>query len=154
MDATAAIVLDGYRQVHQRIRAELETLDPALLHLTPAPDTSSIAVLVRHTLGSEGDVLCAVAGLPLPSPRDRDAEFGATAANTDRASLYAALEAADRLLDETGPHINAERLGMIVERPPRPSRTGLGWLIENYCHAREHLAHLELTRQILLQPTR
>jgi hypothetical protein len=149
MDATAAIVLDGYRQVHRRIRAELGTLDPALLHLAPAPDTSSIAALVRHTLGSEGDVLRAVASLP-PVARDRDAEF--RAADTDRANLYAALDAADRLLDEAGPHITAERLRVTVERPPRPPRTGLGWLIENYCHAREHLAHLELTRQILLQP--
>ena len=149
MDATAAIVLDGYRQVHRRIRAELETLDPALLHLAPAPEANSIAVLIRHTLGSEGDVLCAVAGLPLPTPRDRTAEFGATAADTDRASLGAALEAADRLLDEVGPRLTPERLRVTVERPPRPPRTGAGWLIENYCHAREHLAHLELTRQIL-----
>ena len=147
MDATAAIVLDGYRQVHGRIRAELEALDPALLHLAPAPDTSSIAALVRHTLGSEGDVLCAVSGLPLPSPRDRAAEFAA--ADTDHASLYVALEAADHLLGEAGPRLTAERPRVTVERPPRPARTGLGWLIENYCHAREHLAQLELTRQLL-----
>jgi DinB family protein len=83
----AAIILDGYRQVHQRMRAELETLDPALLHLTPAPETSSIAALVRHTLGSEGDVLHAVAGLP--SARDRAAEFRATA-DIDLASLVSA----------------------------------------------------------------
>jgi hypothetical protein len=140
----AAIVLDGYRQVHQRIWAELETLDPALLHLAPAPETNSMAVLVCHTLGSEGDVLRAVAGLP--SPRDRSAEFSVTAANLDLAGLRAALDAADRLLDEVRPRITAERLPMTIERPPRPSRTGLGWLIENYCHAR----HLELTRQLLL----
>jgi hypothetical protein len=152
MDATAAIVLDGYRQVHRRLRAALETLDPALLHQAPAPATNSIAVLVRHTLGSEGDVLRAVAGLP--STRDRDAEFRATAADTDRAGLYAALDAADRLLDEAGPRITAARLRVTVERPPRPPRTGLGWLVENYGHAREHLAHLELTRQLLLQPAR
>ncbi len=154
METTATLVLDGYRQVHRRIRAELEALDPALLHVTPGPDTTSIAALVRHTLGSEGDVLCAVAGLSLPAPRDRAAEFGATVADTDRASLYTALDAADRLLDEAGPRLTPERLRATVERSPRPPRTGLGWLIENYCHAREHLAHLELTHQILRQPGR
>jgi hypothetical protein len=152
MENAAAIVLDGYRQVHRRFRAELEALDPALLHRPPAPDTSSIAALVRHTLGAEGDVLRAVAGLPLPSPRDRAAEFAAD--DTDHASLYAALEVADRLLAEVGPRLTAERLRVTVERPPRPPRIGLGWLIENYCHAREHLAHLELTRQLLQQPAR
>jgi hypothetical protein len=152
MDATVAIVLDGYREVHRRIRAELEALDPALLYLAPAPEANSIAVLVRHTLGSEGDVLRAVAGLP--SARDRAAEFRVAAAAVDLASLRAALAAADRLLDEVGPRLTAERLRMTVERPPRPPRTGLGWLVENYCHAREHLAHLELTRQILPQPAR
>jgi hypothetical protein len=148
MEAVTGIILEGYRQVHRQIRAALETLDPTLLDRTPAPDTSPIAALVRHTLGSEGDVLYAVAGLPRPSPRDRAAEFRAGV--TDPASLYAALEAADRLLDETGPHLTAERLGVIVERPGRSPRTGLGWLVANHAHVHEHLAHLELTRQILL----
>ena len=96
-------------------------------------------------------MLRAVAGLP-PTTRDRDAEFRATVADTDRASLDAALDAADRLLDEVGPRLTAARLRATVERPLRPPRTGLGWLVENSCHAREHLAHLELTRQILLRP--
>ena len=151
MEAAAAIILDGYREVHRRMRAELATLDPALLTLAPAPDTSPIAVLVRHTLGSEGDVLRAVAGLP--SARDRTAEFRVTADEVDLASLRVALDAADRLLDAVGQRLTDERLRATVERPPRPPRTGLGWLVENYCHAREHLAQLELTRQILQQPT-
>jgi hypothetical protein len=152
MDATAAIILERYHELHQRFRAELDTLDPALLHVTPAPEANSIAVLVRHTLGSEGEVLRVVAGLR--STRDRAAEFRVTAADLDLAGLRAALEAADRLLDEVGPRLTTERLQMTTERPPRPPRTGLGWLVDNYGHAREHLAHLELTRQILVQPAR
>jgi hypothetical protein len=148
MEAAVAIILDGYRQVHGRMRAELAGLDPALLHVAPAPETSSIAALVLHTLGAEGEVLRAVAGLPAV-PRDRAAEFGATAAEIDAAGLRARLDAADRLLDEVAPRLTAERLPLTIERPPRPARTGLGWLIENHCHAREHLAHLELTRQLL-----
>jgi hypothetical protein len=150
MDVAATLVLDGYRQVHQRMRAELERCEPALLHLTPAPETSSIAVLVLHTLGSEGDVLRAVAGRP--SSRDRSTEFNVSAADVDRTGLHARLAEADRLLDELRPLITAERLAMTIERPPRPSRSGLGWLIENHGHAREHLAHLELTRQFLQRP--
>ena len=142
----AALILDGYRQVHRRIAIELATLNPALLHLAPAPGANSVAILIRHTLGSEGDVLRAVAGQP--SDRDRAVEFRASA-DDDPTDLRAALAAADRLLDTLGPRLTAEHLRVTVERPPRPSRTGLGWLIENYCHAREHLAHLELTRQIL-----
>ncbi|MCC6629429.1 MAG: DinB family protein [Chloroflexi bacterium] len=150
MDATVAIFLAGYREVHQRLRAELDALDPALVHVSPAPEANSIAVLVLHTLGSAGDVLRVVAGLP--STRDRTVEFSVTAADLDLAGLRARLDDADRLLDETFQRITAERLQMTLERPPRPPRTGLGWLVNNHGHCWEHVAHLELTRQLLTQP--
>ena len=33
-------------------------------------------------------------------------------------------------------------------RGDRPPRAGLVWLFENYGHAREHLAQMELTKQL------
>ena len=147
MDTTVSTIFDGYREVHAGFRAELETLDPALLHQTPAPETNSIAVLIHHTLGSEAQVVRLVAGVP--APRDREAEFRITAADIDIARLRAEIDAADALLAELGPRIGAERLTMVIERDGRTPRTGLTWLVTNYGHAREHLAHLQLTRQVL-----
>ena len=147
MDTTVSTIFDGYREVHNSFREELATLDPALLHQTPAPETNSIAVLIHHTLGSEAQVVRLVAGAP--APRDREAEFRITSADIDIARLRAEIDAADALLDELGPRIGAERLTTVIERDGRTPRTGLTWLVVNYGHAREHLAHLQLTRQVL-----
>src|SRR5215207_9472705 len=40
-----------------------------------------------------------------------------------------------------------------AERPrgERGPQTGLHWLVTNYGHAREHLAHIELTKQLYAQ---
>jgi ADP-ribose pyrophosphatase YjhB (NUDIX family) len=147
LDAAIAAIIDGYREVHQRFRDMLGALDPALLHRRPAPETNSIAVLIHHTLGSERQVARLVAGLP--ASRDRAAEFRITAADLDLAGLRAEIDAADALLDELAPRLTPERLATMIERPDRGPRTGIGWLVDNYGHAREHLAQVELTRQWL-----
>lgn len=151
MDETVGTIIDGYREVYDTFRKELETLDPALLHTRPAAEANSIAVLIHHTLGSAAQVLRLVAGVP--APRDREAEFRITAADLDAAGLRAEIDAAGALLDELGPRIGPERLVAIIERDGRTPRTGLTWLVTNYGHAREHLAHLQLTRQVLDERT-
>jgi hypothetical protein len=76
--------------------------------------------------------------------RDRDAEFKSEA---EAADLLALLDEADRgleLLDS----ITAADLTELHPRGDRPPRPGLDWLMSNYGHAREHLAQIELTKQL------
>jgi hypothetical protein len=143
----AFLTLHG--QVHEQLREEVNALDQGSLTRTLGPETNSISTLVVHLLGSEAEVLRIVRGLP--SDRDRPSEF--TAHVDDREDLLARIDAADRLLRELGSQLTAEDLETLRERPSSHrnpgSRTGLFWLMNSYGHAREHLAHLELTRQLM-----
>jgi hypothetical protein len=47
--------------------------------------------------------------------------------------------------------MTADDLAAIRPRGDRPPQTGLYWLLSNYGHAREHLAHIQLTKQIYAQ---
>ena len=148
-DVFVQAFLTLYGQVHEQLREELSALDQGSLTRTLGPETNSISTLVVHLLGSEAEVLRIVRGLP--SDRDRPSEF--TADLDDREELLARIDAADRLLQEVGSQITAEDLETLRERPTshrnRGPRTGLFWLMNSYGHAREHLAHLELTRQLM-----
>ena len=77
--------------------------------------------------------------------RDREAEFKAEAEASD---LLARLDQADRDLDELLGSATAADLTELRPRGDRPPRPGLDWLMSNYGHAREHLAQIELTKQI------
>ena len=132
MDALVSTVADNFRSVHQRLRETVQDLDADALNWAPAAETNSIAVLVVHTLGSEADVLRIVSGVP--SDRDRAAEFRTSAASA--LDLVQRLDAADALLAELGPGITAAGLATMY------------WLVQNFGHACEHLAHVQLTRQL------
>jgi hypothetical protein len=148
-DAFVQAFLTLYGQVHEELREEVTVLDQGSLIRTLGPETNSISTLVVHLLGSEAEVLRIVRGLP--SDRDRPSEF--TAGIADRKDLLARIDAADRLLQELGSQLTAEDLEALRERPSshrnHGPRTGLFWLMNSYGHAREHLAHLELTRQLM-----
>lgn len=140
-----------YREVHDQLRREVSGLDHAALTWIPGPDTNSVSTLVVHLLGSEEEVLRITRGLP--SDRDRPAEFSARI--DEPRELTARIDAADRLLDELGSKITEEDLATPRVRPSavrnRTPRPGLFWLLNNYGHAREHLAQLQLTKQMFLQ---
>ena len=145
MDQTAATVANLFRAVHALVRDTIKDLDADALNWTPpAPDTNSSATLVVHTLGSEAEVLRTVRNTP--GDRDRDAEFLTHAPNA--ADLLQRLDAADAYLDDLTSGITADDLAATRSRGDRPPQTGLYWLVSNYGHAREHLAHLQLTRQL------
>ena len=101
-------------------------------------------MLVVHTLGSEGEVYRIVANVP--SDRDRLAEFQVAESESD---LLAQLDAADALIDDLAGKITAADLEASRPRRHNPPETGLHWLVTNYGHAREHLAHIQLTKQLL-----
>jgi hypothetical protein len=140
-----------YRQLHDQLRTEVSDLDPGALTRVLGPDTNSISTLVVHLLGSEAEVLRVVRGLP--SDRDRTAEF--SIGIDDRQELISRIDAADRLLGEVGPEITEEDLATPRVRPGAvrnmAPRSGVFLLMNSYGHAREHLGHLQLTKQILGQ---
>lgn len=144
MDPIAAEIANQFKVVHGQLRDEVRGRAVHELNWKPAPDTNSIAALVVHTLGSEAEVFRIVANVP--SERDRPAEFLATANKPDE--LVEQLDRADALLDELLPHITAADMAAARPRGDRPPETGLHWLLTNYGHTREHLAHIQLTRQM------
>jgi hypothetical protein len=144
MEPIVATVVDGYRAVHGKLREVVRAMDEAALNWAPAAEANSVAALVVHTIGSEQEVLRTVRAVA--GERDRPAEFRAQATSADE--LVARLDEADRYLDELASGITAEDLVATRPRGDRPAQSGLHWLITNYGHAREHLAHVELTNQL------
>lgn len=144
MDPVVAKISEQFKEVHESLRTEVRDSSVDELNWQPAPETNSIAALVVHTLGSEAEVFRVVANEP--TNRDRPAEFLATADN--QAELLSQLDAADALIDELAPRITADDLTRMKQRGDRPPQTGLHWLVTNYGHAREHLAHIQLTKQL------
>jgi hypothetical protein len=147
----AATFVSLYRQVHDELRNEVSGLEKAALRWAPGPDTNSISTIVLHLLGSETEVLQIVRGLR--ADRNRASEF--TMHVEDPKELLSRIDATDRLLEELGPQITDENLAAVRVRPSavrnRIPRTGLFWLLNSYGHAREHLAHLQLTKQLFHQ---
>jgi len=144
----AATIVLLYRQIHDQLREEVSRLGKPALSWEPGPDTSSISTLVVHLLGSEAEVLRIVRGLP--NNRDRASEFSAQV--DDPEELLSRIRETDRLLEELGPQITDENLATLRVRPSavrnRTHQAGLFWLLNSYGHAREHLAQLQLTRQL------
>jgi hypothetical protein len=141
---TVADTIGGlFRSIHQDIRERVGGLDDEALNWQPIPAANSIAVLVVHTLGSEREMLHAVRQRPVE--RDRPSEFTARASAAD---LLALLEKADRELDELAGGLTADDLAGMRPRGDRPPKAGLEWLLTNYGHAREHLAQIDLTKQL------
>ena len=139
-----------YRDIHDQLQEEVSDLDTTALTWVPGPDMNSISTMVVHLLGSEGEVLRIVRGLP--SDRDRPAEFAANVG--DAQELLSRIQETDRLLQELGPQITEEDLATSRVRPSavrNEPQTGLYWLLNNYGHGREHLAQLQLTKQIFQQ---
>ncbi|MGA2519777.1 MAG: DinB family protein [Acidimicrobiales bacterium] len=148
-DATdvASTVLVLFTQVHDQIRAEIHGLDEAGLNWIPGPETNSIATIVTHILGSEAESIRTVAGSP--DERDRASEFDSRWKT--QAQLARALEQADLLVTAATSDIDADRLRARLSLPtlaPDEQRSGLTWLVGNYGHAREHLGHIQLTKQL------
>jgi hypothetical protein len=132
-----------FREVHETFRGQVRDLDPGTLNWRPLPKANSIAVLVTHTLGSQREMIRAVRSIP--SERDRDAEFKAEA---DAARLLEMIDESDRDLAEMIAALTPADLTGMRPRGDRPPRSGIEWLISNYGHSREHIAQIDLTKQL------
>ena len=132
-----------FADMHENLRKQVRGLDDGTLNWRPLPKANSIAVLVTHTLGSELEMMRSVRSIP--TERDRESEFRAEA-GADR--LLEMIDAADREMDELLASVTAEDLTEMRPRGDRPPRPGMEWIVSNYGHAREHLAQIELTKQL------
>ena len=142
-------VLALFKQVHQQLRDELSDLDDEAVRWMPIEGANPIGVIVTHILGSEAESLGTVAGLGVA--RDRDAEFIPGSAGVE--GLLGLLDEADVRIDDLASRITPERLRDSAALPTLPfdePRPGMTWLIGNYGHAREHVGHVQLTRQLFL----
>lgn len=149
MDPIVAKLEELFRSVHAQLRDEVRGVSTDELNWKPAPETNSIAALVVHTLGSEAEVWRVAANVK--GERDRDAEFRVTA--DDAASLLKELDEADSYLEALAPRVTVQDLGEVRPRGDREPQTSLHWLVTNYGHAREHLAHIQLTKQVYVEST-
>jgi len=132
-----------YREIHDKLREQVRGLDHGTLNWRPLPKANSIAVLVAHTLGSEREMIRALR--LIESDRDRESEFKV---ELEAADLLALLDRADRELEKQIAALTAADLTEMRPRGDRPPKPGIEWLVSNYGHAREHLAQLELTKQL------
>ena len=132
-----------YAELHENLRAQVRGLDEGTLNWRPLPKANSVAVLITHTLGSELEMMRSVRSIP--NQRDRDSEFRAEA-GAER--LLEMIDAADREMSELVDAVTEADLIELRPRGDRPPRAGINWMISNYGHAREHLAQIELTKQL------
>jgi len=132
-----------FHVLHEGFRKQVRGLDHGTLNWRPLPKANSIAVLVTHSLGSEREMLRSVR--LVATERDRESEFRVEAEAED---LLAVLDQADREVDELLGGLTTDDLTENRPRGENEPRPGLYWLISNYGHAREHLAQIELTKQL------
>jgi len=146
MELAAKTIVELFREIHRQMAEEVRDQKAEALTWVPAGETNSVSTLVVHTLGSERETLLYLTGQQ--SDRDRAAEFTAHVDSAE--ALLSRIEDADRSLDEFGRTVRTEDLSDERLNPRRGPNTGIYWLLNNYGHAREHLAHLQLTKQLYL----
>lgn len=144
MDLIVETLLERAKWIHQMLRDEVRGLTPEQLDFVPAPGANSIAVLVSHICGSQVEFWSMVAGAGFE--RDRPGEFAAKGVEAE--ALLAQIDRVDRLVEELAPRIDREALAKVWQRPNGQANTGAYWLINQISHAREHLGHLQLTKQL------
>jgi DinB superfamily len=150
-DPTVEAAAEILREALSDLRGAVEGMSADELNRRPAgEDTNSIAVLATHSMHSTRAWLSVAVGAE-PPERDRPAEFRVVASNDELLSL----------LDEMG----TECVSLLDGATYDPDRTGLApwrqgrladqpvsaaWaLIFALAHLREHVAHAQLTRQLL-----
>jgi hypothetical protein len=132
-----------------RLLACLDGLDATALNWRPLPTANSLYILATHIIGNiEETVLGIICGQAVV--RDREAEFRAMGREAVMLqSHWRTLQAqiAQHLAQLSVADLDRERV-----HPRRGPLTGREILIVVARHAAEHLAHAELTRDLLLAP--
>lgn len=147
MEPVVEAAVEHLKVTRDAYRETIRGMSKDALNWRPGPETNSAAVLVVHIAGSEADLLRAIRGVT--GERDRDAEFRATAESDTE--LLAKLDEMEALLDEHAPAITAADLAAVRTRANGARNTGLYWLLHDVAHQREHLGHVQLTKQLYAQ---
>ena len=133
------------------MRPAIEGVSPEALNWRPAgDDTNSLAILVVHSMTSSRTWLTVAVGAPEPE-RDRDAEFRTKVGDADEL-----LEVFEALAEDCRAALATDDdVDWAAERSPKrrpgsaPETITSGWtLLHALGHLREHVAHLQLTRQL------
>lgn len=132
-----------YAELHENLRTQVRDHDDGTLNWRPLPKANSLAVLVTHILGSELEMMRSVRSAP--APRDRESEFQV---ELGAVRLLEMIDAADNEMADLVASVTTADLTEMRPRGDRPPRPGIEWMISNYGHAREHLAQMELTKQL------
>ena len=134
------------RDCHNGILQTIEGLPPEALDWAPGQDMNSITVLVFHTTGSVRFWIGDIAAQE-NSNRDRDAEFRAHGVEVDilKKRLTDNLEYARTALEKmTLQDLETKRV-----RPSDGRELTVTYaLLHALEHAREHLGHIQMTRQL------
>ena len=157
MDALKATARQIFDQCCEDMRLAVKGLDAATLAKAPAPETSPLVTLVRHTATSTRYQLgCAATGRG--DQRQYRGEIRPTAFAGDEAGADSLIRIIDTL-EEEGRRLIADvpldRLGDRVDLGDNgddgPTRAWM--LIHALEHFREHVGHAQLTRQVLVMRT-
>jgi hypothetical protein len=153
MDALKAAAREIFDQCCEDLRIAVNGLDGDTLARQPAPETSSLATLVRHATSATRFLLtCAATG---HGDRQhyravvRPAAFeGARSAADELIGLIDALEEdGRRLIAETPVDRFADSVLMDGSADGAPTRASS--FLHALEHLREHVGHAQLTRQVL-----
>ena len=168
-DPTIVAAQDLFEDSVAGLRAAIEGLPAEILNRRPAgEDTNAIAVLAIHALYSTRSWLSLATGAELPA-RDRPAEFRVTA--KDQADLLAEVDqvaAQCRALLASATTWDSARTGVATWRSGPEAKGGeesesppldlepvtAAWaMIHAISHLKEHVAHAQLTRQVVERRT-
>lgn len=146
MDVRIETIGHWLQEFNERFRVVVRGLDAEALAYAPAPETNSIAVLARHAVLTQRGMMAGLTGETFR--RDLPSEFIDHPATADE--LIALLDDVDQKFEEFVDLVTPEALSALYQRPHDQVLTGGEWAVHTCCHVKEHVAHAELTRQLVL----
>ncbi len=157
MEPVIAAVHDTLKDNAAELRTVVQGLPPEALNWQPAPETSSLAVLVAHAVSATVRLVDSALTGTFDRPRyladERIPAFATHA--TDAAGLAAMVDRLDALLARlAAAGSDAALAGPVTYIGDAPAPRTRAWnLIHAVEHLREHIGHAQLTRQVWEQRT-
>lgn len=134
-----------HRAAHRQLREEIQDLDTAALNWTPSAGMKSIGVAVAHTLEVEAEMLRSL--LAIPAKLHRESELAGRVYQPE--ALEELLDNAETDWRTLAPRLEESELRAQIPRASKPlPQTGFYWLIRNHGHLHEHLAQIQIIKQL------
>ena len=148
--ATLAVTNQSFAMLKEAIR----DLPEEAFDWTPAPNTNSLTVLVRHCVAAARFFYGVASGIPgsVAEYRRGDRAEAFRAVGGDAQTLAKLIDdflpEVERILGQgTAPHL-FENYGWPEEAPDMPTRTGAEMLVSGAAHIREHVGQAQLMRDL------